>query len=141
MSKLQSFLNPTKAVADLVEERVISDRFIDEDGDPIPFKVRAISQELNAALIQACTHSKKGRSGQMVESLNRNQYQNRLVVECCVEPDFKLTELCQNFNVIDPYLVPSKMLTTGEYNKLVQFILEVNQFKDGEEIEEDAKNS
>ena len=43
MSKLSAFLHP----AAFEEERLvaISDRFVDEEGNPVPFRIRALTQE------------------------------------------------------------------------------------------------
>ena len=42
MSKLSAFLHPV--VENKEKEVVISNRFLDEKGNPIPFKIRAITQ-------------------------------------------------------------------------------------------------
>jgi hypothetical protein len=64
-----------------------------------------------------------------------------MVVACTVEPKFNDAELCEAYKTMDPVEVPQKMLTPGEYSKLTDAILSLNDFGgDAEEVEEAAKN-
>jgi hypothetical protein len=45
------------------------------------------------------------------------------------------------YNVIDPIDVPRKMFIAGEYARLINNIMEINGYKDIEELTEEAKNS
>ena len=45
MSALKAFLQPS--VAGKTKEVIVSDRFKDENGKPVPFVIKAISQEEN----------------------------------------------------------------------------------------------
>ena len=49
MSKLSAFLHP---VAPEAKEIIISERFVGEDGKPVPFKIRPLTQEENDALVK-----------------------------------------------------------------------------------------
>lgn len=134
----KGFLKPT--VLEIVEERVISNRFVDEEGKPIPFKVKAISQEENDALIEKYTKKVKIKNGHKRE-LDNSRYGSALVVACCVQPDFNGADICKAYGVINPIDVPKKMLLAGEFAKLTNFVMEVNNFQDDEELIEEAKNS
>ena len=137
MSKLEAFLKPT--ISELTEEVVVSDRFVDEEGKPATVKIKAITQQLNNALIKKCTVRQKDK-GQVYEHLDKPRYQAMLVQACVVEPDFSQKELCDAYGVVDPLEVPVKMFFSGEYAKLLEAIMEINGFKDGEELAEEAKN-
>lgn len=50
MSALSAFLHP--AVPTEEKELVISKRFLGADGKPVPFKIRALTQEENSSLLK-----------------------------------------------------------------------------------------
>ena len=60
-----------------------------------------------------------------------------MVVAATVEPDFRAKELCDAYGVLDPLLVPGKMLLSGEYAKLLRAITELSGFED---MEDEVKN-
>ena len=141
MSSIKAFLQPP--VMENVEEVIVSKRFVDDDGKPVPFKVRAISQEINSLLMAKHTKKKK-QDGQIFNELDNTKYMAALVVACTVEPDFKNAELCAYYKTANPEDVPLRMLSTGEFARLSRKIREVNGMMDEEELEEaeeEAKNS
>jgi len=138
MSNLSAFLNP--ATLEITKELTVSDRFLDEDGKPAKIIIKAITQDENERLIKLSTRTTKDR-GQVIENLNRREYQARLIISCSVEPDFSQMELCAAYGVVDPLEVPGKMFLAGEYAKLVRAIMDINGFRDVEELDEGAKNS
>lgn len=133
MSKISVFLHPAAAAE---KEVVISDRFKDEDGNVVPFKIKAITQEENDLISKKATKSYK-ENGQRFEYLDSVDYCRRLVVASTVDPDFRDKELCEGYGVLDPLQVPGKMLFSGEYAKLLQEIKALSGFDD---LEEEAKN-
>lgn len=135
MSNLSAFLNPVNSVDR--QEVVVSKRFRGEDGKPVPFVIRPISQAENDDLIRKSTrHSKV--NGQWVDRLDKTEYGHRVVVAATVEPDFACEEMCKAYGTLDPLEVPGKMLLTGEYGKLSQAIMELSGLDD--DPEETAKN-
>lgn len=140
MGVLQAFLHPV-AVED-TKQVIVSKRFVGEDGKPVPFEIRAISQEQNNRLMKAHTRSKVV-NGQRVELFDNPGYTNALIIACTVQPDFEAEEMCKAYGCIDPAGVPEKMLRAGEYSALVQEILAFNGFDSDRKLREDeeAKNS
>lgn len=134
MSKLSAFLHPV--VENKEKEVVISNRFLDEKGNPIPFKIRAITQEENDAILKLATRRAK-ENGQTVEKLDNVDFSRRMVVAATVFPDFKEKELCDAYGVMDPLLVPGKMLLSGEYSRLMREITALSGF---DALEEEVKN-
>lgn len=130
MGKLSAFLHPA-----LAEERevVVSERFRDEKGAVVPFKVKALTQEETDAITKAATRRVK-ENGQTRERLDSVDFSRRMVVAATVEPDFRDKELCEAYGVVDPLLLPGKMLLSGEYGKLMQAITDLSGFG-GEEQE------
>lgn len=149
MSKLYDFLHPVAVQEE--REVVVSRRFVqrDEKGEPIldkngeavpkPFRVRAISQAENDALVKAATLTYKDRTGAKVKDFDRQKYVRSLIVAATVEPDFRDKELCEGFGTLDPAEVPGKMLLAGEFQKLADAISELSGFDD-DDVEGEAKN-
>ena len=137
MSKLSAFLHPVS----LQEERevIVSNRFQDESGKPVPFKIRSLTQEESDAISRKCRRSRKV-NGQAQEYLDSTEFSRRMVVVATVEPDFSSTELCEAYGVMDPLLVPGKMLLSGEFARLLRAITELSGFDANEDVEQEAKN-
>ena len=136
MSKLSSFLKP---VQDAVEKEVIiSKRFVDESGNPVPFRIRALTQEENDQIVRQSTKV-EFKNGQRVEYLDSIEFARRTIVAATVEPDFTDKEMCDAYGVVSPLMVPVKMLKAREYNKLMH---EISGMADVESCatEEEVKN-
>lgn len=118
---------------------MISERFTDENGTVVPFKIRALSQE-EVDSITAKSRRREKVGGKVQEKLDSIVFARRMVVAATVEPDFSSKELCEAYGVMDPLLVPVKMLKSGEYSKLMDAITELSGFDDNEGIDEEAKN-
>lgn len=134
MSKLSAFLHPVSAGEE--KEIIISKRFVDEKGEPIPFKIRAITQEENDAILKKSTRRVR-ENGQSVDKLDNVEFSRRMVVAATVDPDFSSKEMCDTYGVMDPLLVPGKMLLAGEYARLAR---EISQLSGFEDMEEELKN-
>lgn len=148
MSSLNAFLNPIKVSEE--KEVVISDRFVkrDEKGEPIkdkagnyipvPFKIRSLTEDENDTLQKKARRTRKV-NGQPQEYVDNLYYLRSLVVAATVVPDFSSEEMCKNYGVMDPQLVPGKMLLIGEYNTLVNEIMQLSGI-DYNTVEDEAKN-
>lgn len=139
MGVLEAFLHPI--AVEETKKVEISKRFIGEDGKPVPFEIKTISQDENAQLIKRYTR-RKVVNGSVVENFNTAAYTNAVILECTVQPDFQDSRMCETYGVLDPMLVPGKMLLSGEYSALVGEIMKFNGF-DADSLlkdEEEAKN-
>ena len=122
-----------------------SKRLRGADGKPAPFVIRVIDQETNNKLIKQATEKKKA-NGRLVETLNSEKYGNLLIQACVVEPDLKNTELCAYYETVNPVDTINRMLSVGEYNRLVREIKLLNEIdeladdEDAEIVEEELKN-
>lgn len=135
MSALSAFLHP--AVTREEKEVIISKRFLGEDGKPVPFKIRSLTQEENAAIIKASTRQKKV-DGQWRDSIDANELSARTIVEATVFPDFRSAELCERYGTKDPVQVPGKMLLAGEFGRLIDAVSKLSGFD--KSLDEEAKN-
>lgn len=139
MSRLSAFLHPVQP--EEAKEVFISDRFRDEEGKPVPFKIRAVTQEENDATAKKCRRFREV-NGQKQEYLDSTQFNRELVVLATVEPNFSSTEVCEAYGTRIPTQAPGKMLLAGEYNRLLRAIMELSGFDAGSAaaLEEEAKN-
>ena len=139
MSRLNAFLHPVDLGE--VKEVIISSRFKDEAGNPVPFTIRAIPQEQTAALTAKGRRVQKVR-GQRQEYLDAAQLNRELIVAATLEPDFSSAEVCEAYGTKIPTQVPGKMLLAGEYDALLREIMALSGFDAGaaEALEDEAKN-
>lgn len=137
MSKLDAFLKPVSG--DETKEVVISKRFVDGDGKPVPFRIRTISEAQNQEIRRSCTRKHRDRTGAMVTEFDAEAYAQKLVLAGTMEPDFTASEMCAAYGTMDPTEVPGKMLLAGEYRRLSDAIAALSDFNDDAEAE--AKNS
>ena len=141
MGNIKAFLQPP--VMEDTKKSVISDRFKDEKGEPVPFIIRAISQEVNDRITRQSTKRTK-KQNMVIRELDDEKYMKLLIQACVVEPNFKDSELCAYYKTMDPLDVPGRMLSVGEYTRLAQEIREINGLlmsdEELEEVEEEAKN-
>ena len=136
MSKLKAFLHPVQG--DETAEVIVSKRFVGEDGKPVPFRIRPVTQEENDAITKRCMRQTKVK-GQLMERLDNVAYSRCLVVAATVEPDFQNEEICKAYGTMDPLEVPGKMLLAGEYGRLSKEIMARSGFE-AEVLEDEAKN-
>lgn len=133
MSSLRAFLNPVKPEN---KEVIVSDRF-QENGKPVPFIIRPITQKENELLLKKYT--KRDKRGN--EIFDRTGYIHELVASAVVFPDLKNAELQQAYGVLGETELLKAMLLVGEFATLAQAVQELSglDVNINEEIEE-AKN-
>lgn len=129
MPNLAGFLKPTYSEKTAVFTN-ISDRFLDEEGNPLPFILKTLPHSKMKSIAQRSRKSKGKNEGDIDQSL----FVSRCLVEACVQPDFKDRDLCLAYDTEDPYELPGKMLLASEYEKLANAFLELNG-SNGEELD------
>ncbi len=133
MSTLNAFLHPVQVEN---QEVIISNRFI-EDGKPVPFVIRPVTQEENKFLIKK--HSKKDKKG--ADTFDRAEYISALTAAAVVYPDLANAELQKAYGVIGESSLLQKMLYVGEYAELAQAVQVLSGLdKDINEDIDEAKN-
>ncbi|PKM49584.1 MAG: phage portal protein [Firmicutes bacterium HGW-Firmicutes-7] len=133
MSSLKAFLNPC-----LVENKevIVSNRFM-EDGKPVPFVIKPVTQEENCYLIKKYT--KKDKKG--VETFNRADYVQAMTASAVIFPDLTSSELQKAYGVLGDSSLLQKMLYVGEYAELAQAVQELSGLdQDINEDIEEVKN-
>jgi hypothetical protein len=135
MSSLNAFLNPIKTEN---KEVIVSNRFV-EDGKPVPFVIRPITQEENKLLIKKFSkkNDKKG-----TESFDRPEYVSAMTAAAVVFPDLTNSELQKAYGVLGESSLLQKMLYVGEYAELTMAVQELSGLdEDINEDIEDVKNA
>jgi len=134
MSSLNAFLHPVKIEN---KEVVVSNRFIDEDGKPVPFIIRPVTQKENEQLIKKYTKTdKKG-----VQSFNRTEYVHALTASAVVFPNLADADLQKEYGLGEVETLKN-MLLIGEFATLSQAVQELSGLDPdiNEDIEE-VKNA
>lgn len=131
---LKAFLSPSQPEN---QEVIISKRFT-EDGKPVPFVIRAITQEENKQLMKK--YSKRDKRGN--ETFDRTEYVSALTASAVVFPDLANSELQKAYGVLGESSLLQKMLLVGEYATLAQAVQDISGLEEdiNEDIEE-VKNA
>lgn len=142
MSNLQAFFAQNVEKADIVE-RVVSKRFKDENGNPIPWKFGAVDGETEAAIRKQCTKRMPvpGKKGMFMPETDYDLFNLKLAVATIKFPDLNNAELQNSYGVMGAENLLQKMLLPGELAKVKQIAAEVNGFDlELNELVEQAKN-
>lgn len=135
---LKAFLREN---AKLPENRrvALSDRFLDDEGKPELWELRALTEQENNRLKDACT-TKTMKRGRQISEFNGSLYTQRLNAACVVYPDLIDAGLQESYGVIGAEKLLVAMLLPGEYGTLSEQVADINHY-DMEEAKEEVKNS
>lgn len=138
-----AFLKQNKKAGETEELYVVSKAFVDESGEPIPWKFRAISSEEFNRLRKRCTKMVQvpGKN-QLRQEVDTDLLNNTMIAECVVEPDLHNDELLRSYGAASPEkLIPEMVNLPGEYFDLLQFVNKLCGFDVGLQDKVDqAKN-
>lgn len=141
MSKFSAFM--AQNVAKLENKKVIiSDRFKDENGNPIPWEIRAITSEeadelMRRSMVQVPV---AGRRGQFTREMDQIKYTSLLLTASVVYPSLDDAELQDSYGVKTPEELLKKMLYPREENKLAEEVMNFSNISNLGELTEEAKN-
>ena len=135
MGKLQDFLMEQDVAAQAQVEVAIAPF-------PFPFVVKSITEAENKAIRKTCqkiSFDKKTRQKQI--ETDTDLYNSRLVVACCVEPNFKDAALQVKYGVRGAEDLIDRLLKPGQYTDLLIAVQEINGFADDvNDLRDEAKN-
>ncbi len=111
-------------------KHVVSKRFLDEDGKPIPWELKTITGTEDEALRKACAKrvSVPGKKNQYQKETDYDMYLGKLAVACTVFPDLNSKELQDSYKVMGAETLLKTMLTPGEYADYIGKVQEVCGF-------------
>ena len=143
MSNLTAFLCQNAVKVENIKH-VVSKRFLDANGKPVPWEIRCLTSDEDETLRKECTKrvSVQGRKGQYTQETDYNLYLGKLAAACTVFPNLNDAELQNSYAVMGADALLKTMLTPGEYADYLTKIQEINGFDViFEEAVADAKNS
>jgi hypothetical protein len=127
MGNLAAFIKP--AYTEKKIEIILGDRFLDEDGKPVPVVMKSLTQERLNAISKLSMREKK-IGNKVVQDIDYNDNLNRCLIESIVFPDLRDRDLCRAYGTEDPVALPSKMFLIDEYAKLAKAFAKLNGLKD-----------
>lgn len=126
---------------------VASERFKNpETGEAMEWEVCAITATENDRIRRDCYRMKPipGQKGRFSNEYDAGLYLAKIAVRCTVFPELNNANLQDSYGVKSAEALITTMLTPGEFEKYAYFILEVNGFDNGvnvnQEMVDDAKN-
>lgn len=140
---LSAFLAQNAAKVENVKY-VASERFLDKNGEPIEWEIRAITSKEDKQLKAKCTdivtyRTKYGQDKR--KETNNPKYLSALAVACTVYPNLNDAELQDSYGVMGAEALLETMLTPGEYTDYTIKVQQVCGFEtDVVELVEEAKN-
>lgn len=136
MSKLMEFLMEN-SVEELTEEVPVSERFKDNEGNLLKFKIKAVPSDEFATLQKQCTVTKK--KGKV--EFDSKKFNEQIAINYKIDPNFRDAEAIKKLGVITPEQFLNKTLLAGELTTLVEAISKLSGFdQDIDELREEAKN-
>ncbi|MDO4728433.1 MAG: phage portal protein [Bacteroidota bacterium] len=137
---LKAFLKENVEIIDNVEY-VVSERMKDENGKPVPWKLRTLSTKETKLWRNDFTKVSIGKKGARTETFDGEEYIKKCAVESITYPDLNDKELQDSYGVMSADDLLIEMLLPGEYTKLIEKMNEINGFDTSfEDKVEEAKN-
>lgn len=143
MSNLSAFLAQNAIKVENIKH-VVSKRFVDSQGQPIPWEIRCLTSDEDEALRKECTRRVQvpNRKGQYTQETDYNLYLGKLAAACTVFPNLADAELQNSYGVMGADALLKTMLTPGEYADYLSKIQEINGFDAVfDDLVDEAKNS
>jgi hypothetical protein len=142
MSNLSAFLAQNAVKVENVKH-IVSNRFLDDKGQPIHWEISCITSTEDENLRKACTKRVPvpGKRNQFTQETDYNLYLGKLAARCTVFPNLNDVDLQNSYGVMGADVLLKTMLTPGEYAEYLVKVQEVNGFEVSmEEAVEEAKN-
>ena len=117
---------------------------LDENGEPIKFKIKPLTTKENDDIRDACTIDVPviGKPNMFRPKLNTAKYLSKMLCSCIIEPNLFDKELQDSYRVMTPEDLIREMIDDpGEYQDFVVFVQDFNGFNVTLENKvDDAKN-
>ena len=119
------------------KEIIVSSRFKTKGGDPLPFVIRPLTQDICDAIQRGCIKTdKKGN-----QTFDRVKYVAETTAAAVVFPDLKNAELQKTYGVIGEVSLLKKMLYTNEYDRLIDEVETLSGLENFDDLKDEAKNA
>lgn len=123
------------------KEIPVSERFVDENGNVVNWKIRAITAGMNQQLRRSCvTRVGTNKSGSPIEKRDDELYQAKLATACIVWPNLSDVKLLDDWGADSAETLIRQMLLPGEFDNLIMEIIKFCGFKTEDELIDEVKN-
>ncbi len=138
---LSAFLAQNVESSEVVEYTA-SKRFKDEDGNPVAWKIKAVTSDIDEAVRKSCMKQVQvpGKRGIFTKETDYDQYLGKLACACITYPNLNDVELQDSYKVQGADVLLKVMLKPGEYQDLLNKIQEVNGYVTQDDLVTEAKN-
>ena len=121
---------------------IASERFIDEKGNPIPWKIKILTAtELSKLKAQCKKRVTNPKTQQSYIETDSAKLADLMIENTVIYPNLNNAELQNSYGAIGAIDLAKKMLIPGEYNDLILAVNEENGFESGMEAKiKRAKN-
>lgn len=111
---------------------VASERFIDEKNNPIPWKLRILTEtELSKLKAQCKKRVTNPKTQQSYIETDLAKLSDLMIENTVIYPNLNNAELQNSYGAIGAIDLAKKMLIPGEYNDLILAVNETNGFNSG----------
>lgn len=124
---LKAFLKENVEIIDKVEY-VASTRIKDENGKPVAWHMRTLSNKETDLWKKDYTKVTIGKRGIRTEEFNNDEFVNKCLVESITYPDLNNKELQNSYGVMSGGELLLEILNPGEYIRLIEKMNEINGF-------------
>lgn len=113
-------------------EYVASERFVDENGKPIPWRFRILTEAENNKIRNQCIRRvTDAKTRQTTTEVNRDKYNDMLIEKCVIYPNLNDAALQESYGAVGAVELAKTMLMPGEYTDLILAVDEANDFESG----------
>ena len=120
------------AIALKEKEYVASERFVDEQGNPIPWKLRVLGNDEIEAMERRCKKKEFNKNTREYKTTtDQIALATEMVCAAVVFPNLNDADLQASYGTIGAALTVKAMLTPGEYTDLVSAVSEVSGYQMG----------
>lgn len=132
----QAFLKGNaKPIEDI--EMIVSKRFVDKEGNAIPWVLRQLTGKESNNLRKKHTKKIKNKLGRIEEQFNSEAYQEEFITSSVIFPDLRNAKLQESYNALGEYDLLQKMLSADE---LANLQIKISGFAEEEIIENSMDN-
>lgn len=137
---LELFLHPVQEESRKV---AVSKRFLDENGKPVEWELKAITSGQDEAIRKSCTKKipVNGRSGHYTQETDFDKYLAAMTAACITYPNLNDKQLQDGYGVMGAAELLKVMLLPGEYAELLKQVQTLNGYDTTmNELVDEAKN-
>lgn len=115
-----------KNIKNEIRKVKISDRFKDKDGNVVEFEIQPLNPVLYTKLKDNNTKITIAKDGNGYPKMDTVAITKELLSKCVIYPNLNDTELQNSYGVMGALDLATELLTTVEFNTLVEFLWKIH---------------